>query len=93
MEKSYVILEWVDSAEGEGWTDLDRAFADPPATIQTVAILLRNPTKDNPYYLVCRDLATATDSACGVMRIPKAAVVRMEEFHWPDGFEGGFYDV
>lgn len=92
MERSFVILEWVDSAEGDGWTDLKRALDDGPTTIQTVAILLRKPTKDNPYYLVCRDLSTACGNCCGVMRIPKAAVVRMDEFAWPRGFEKGYYE-
>jgi hypothetical protein len=93
LEKSFVILEWVDSAEGDGWTNLDHALRDDPVTIQSIGILLRKPTKDNPYYIICRDFAEDVENCCGVMRIPKVSVVRMDEFYWPEGFERGFYDA
>ena len=91
-EQTYVILEWVDSAEGDGWTNIERALSDPPCAIQSIAILMRRPSKSDPFYIICRDYSPHTGTACGVMRIPKAAVLRIDEFEWPAGFEKGWFD-
>lgn len=84
----FVVIDWLDStAATSGWSPMALALEEPPAVIRTVAILLRKPTKDDPFWIICRDVSSRTGTCAGAMRIPSGSVLRSKEIPWPKGLE------
>lgn len=79
-----VIVEWMDSSQGEGWTPVSE-IEDGCIAIRSVGWVLRE-TKDvlviAPHHgeRLGRD---TPEQACGYMKIPKLAVKRVRELKEP----------
>ena len=73
-----VLVEWVDSARGDGWVTLDHAREDNAHTVRSVGWLIHDTAE-----LICvaphhsDETTDADEQVSGHMKIPKRCITKM----------------